>query len=900
GIRDDQPNNPIYFSNLGTTFLTRFRQHGESEDIEQAILYQELAVLLTPDRHPDMPCRLANLGDSFSARFERQGEMGDVEAAILNHERAIQLTSEGHPDKPRRFFQLGNSLLKRFEWLGEIGDIERAILNHERAVQLTPDGHADKPGYFSNLGSSFLKRLKRLGDTEQAILNQEHAIKLVPDGHNKKHRQVNHLGNSATAQSKGHGDMEDIKRAILNHELAIQLTPDGHHDKAGHFCRLGSSLSARFERSGELGDIEQAILNHSHAIQLTPDGHQEKPGYYSHLGSAFLKRFMRLGYLADVDQAILNQECAVQLTLDGHSKKPQRLNHLGDSFSARFLRTGQYQDLVKSIVAYRTSAYLPDGPAFTRFQAAKKWMWLAREELRRFRPSGQSTLDARRAAPDLLPRVAWAGPSIDSRQRELLAASSLACNAAAAAISENDPRQALEWLEEGRCIVWGQMLQLRTPVDELRLDQPNLAAELNQIAEQLQRGTSGNHFSVGQGDGSHDGALKMHRQLALDWDRIVEQVRQKVGFERFLLPKEFSELRHAARHGPVVVLNVSKYGCDALIIECLSEDLHHVHLEDFSYEIAQTLRRQLHNILSRQRLRDDDKDDDDEFRYILAELWTSVVKPILECLESLQVFVGEYLHIRWCPTGPLAFLPIHAAGLYNADGTSSISLPDIAISSYTPTLTALLRSSQHATPDRPMLNLLAVIQPNTPGGDSLPGALEELNSICKHGSNLSLQILLGQSATTSKVLSSMEECLWVHFSCHGMHDTARQMESGLVLHDGRLDLSKIIQKRLPHAEFAFLSACETAMGDDSRPEEAIHLAAGMLLAGYRGVVATMWFIRDNYASLVADNVYARLLGDGQPNGAKAAEALHLAMRQLREQRGGRNFSSWVPFIHMGL
>jgi CHAT domain-containing protein len=47
-----------------------------------------------------------------------------------------------------------------------------------------------------------------------------------------------------------------------------------------------------------------------------------------------------------------------------------------------------------------------------------------------------------------------------------------------------------------------------------------------------------------------------------------------------------------------------------------------------------------------------------------------------------------------------------------------------------------------------------------------------------------------------------------------------------------LDLSK--------AFLAFLSACETARGDEGQPDQTVHLAATMLFAGFRSVVATMW------------------------------------------------------------
>jgi CHAT domain-containing protein len=120
----------------------------------------------------------------------------------------------------------------------------------------------------------------------------------------------------------------------------------------------------------------------------------------------------------------------------------------------------------------------------------------------------------------------------------------------------------------------------------------------------------------------------------------------------------------------------------------------------------------------------------------------------------------------------------------------------------------------------------------------------------------------------------------------------------LELQNGRLKLSEIAIKPLPHAEFTFLSACQTATGHDSLPEEAIHLAAGLLFAGYKGVIASMWSINDNDAPYVADEVYAYLFQEQAPEYTRAAHALHHAVQKLRTRNVP--FVSWVPFIHIGL
>ena len=73
--------------------------------------------------------------------------------------------------------------------------------------------------------------------------------------------------------------------------------------------------------------------------------------------------------------------------------------------------------------------------------------------------------------------------------------------------------------------------------------------------------------------------------------------------------------------------------------------------------------------------------------------------------------------------------------------------------------------------------------------------------------------------------------------------------------------------------------------------------AGMLLAGYRSVIATMWSIQDEDGPKVADEVYAEMLKDGKADYTRAPYALHNAIQKLRS--AGAPFLSWMPFIHMG-
>jgi CHAT domain-containing protein len=217
------------------------------------------------------------------------------------------------------------------------------------------------------------------------------------------------------------------------------------------------------------------------------------------------------------------------------------------------------------------------------------------------------------------------------------------------------------------------------------------------------------------------------------------------------------------------------------------------------------------------------------------------------------------------------------------------------VSSYTPTLTAILDLSEPTVRDD--FKILTVAQPSTPYATPIPKTEEEIKRVQTIAGDDRIVSLTNEEATVERVLHGMRDTDWVHLACHGRQCTGDPMKSGLLLHDKILELSVIVKQALPRAELAFLSACQTATGDERIADESVHLAAGMFLAGYRGVIATMWSIKDSDAPKIAEDVYRRILKDRRPNRKEAAYALHDAVKRLRES--GASFMSWVPFIHIG-
>ena len=195
--------------------------------------------------------------------------------------------------------------------------------------------------------------------------------------------------------------------------------------------------------------------------------------------------------------------------------------------------------------------------------------------------------------------------------------------------------------------------------------------------------------------------------------------------------------------------------------------------------------------------------------------------------------------IWWCPTGAFAFLPLHAAGIYTGAENGDTNVAEFAVSSYTPIISTLL--TPHLPVDRP--KVVAVIVPKTDAGlPPLPATKEELKSISKHVPENSLSSLVGLKTSIDDVLSELATATVAHFACHGVQHFTNPLDSALILYRDRLTVSKLMENRIQNASLVFLDACFTASGSQELPDEAIHLASAMLFVGFRGAIATLWYV----------------------------------------------------------
>ncbi|QRV93659.1 aromatic di-alanine and TPR containing protein [Ceratobasidium sp. AG-Ba] len=853
---ENDPNLSTRLNNLGLSYQSRFEYFGRVEDLESALKYINRSVQLAPENHPSKPKWLNNLGISLHSRFELLGDVQDLEQSLACKEEALMLTDDDDPDKPARLSNLSISYQSQFEQQGRIESIDKAIKHAEIAVSLIENNKYLLPIVLTNLGSSYRHRFERLGeasDLDRAIKHDERALEMTGDHLVGNHERLNNLGNAYLCRFELLGHTEDIQNAIAFQEKAVLATPDGHPNKPRFLSSLGKSCLRQFQLEGEHDYASRAVGYHRQALEiLGAYNHPDIPSELYHLALVHMSLFDRFGRISDIDKAIDLQKQAIERVPKERFTLTGWLWNLGNSYMHRYEKMTKSADLDAAIENYKEAAKSSAGSPAVRLQATLSWARVARF-------LNDSSLEAYRIALDMIPQIAWLGSSINHRYAELTKdLGKIASEAAAAAIQESDYALALEWLEEGRSIVWNQLLRLRTSFDSIYSVDARIAIELERVGQELGRSVSNARQSAHTPQSSVylENDVQQQHELAAKWDSLLDEARCLPGLQNFLKPKSYSELVLAAKASTIIVINLYKERCDALVLTPQSSEPTHIPLPAFSEEKALEIHRRIvashsnYGVNKARRPKFKPEQTDSSFEVALGELWDYVVKVVLENLGYLDVKdEAELPHIIWCTTGQLAFLPLHAAGRY---GNGPARAFDYVVSSYTPTIIALLDSKK---PLKQFCGILLVGQEAASGSEALPGTVIELDKVQNHRGDLNLRRLEGENAT----------------------DLFDPLKSSFQLYDGSLYLSDISGQSLEHADFAFLSACETATGHHDLPDEAVHLAAGMLILGFSHVIATMWSIKDEDAPIIADHIYADIIPHGVPDSEKSARALHRAV-----------------------
>ncbi|WP_290054926.1 CHAT domain-containing protein [Amycolatopsis solani] len=816
--------------------------------LDRAVAELTEAVRLTPSGSVHHLGRLTALTNTRHEQFRRTGDRALLEDVTARFTEILDRTPAGDVNLPGRETNLALALLDQFRYFGITSALDSASGHLHRARSLIPPHDPFRPMLLSILGSVYLDTANGLAGKDERECVDEAIATL---------RQALSV---ATARFS--------TRGLLVNTLAVALRR--HPDQvvraeAEPCCRAWLATARPTDPGYDLvrSTLAAALLDR---LRTAPD----RPALEE---AEHLARALAIGPASDHRVPVTNQ-----LTLA----------HLLKIRAEQFGTPAARAEAVSVLHAVVNAPMPPD-------ERVRAYATLG-ELLAGHDWSGSCHVYA--TAVELLARMVPRTWRHADREHGLSRFFALASDAAAAALSADDPHLAVELLERGRGILLGEAHADPAALERLTARHPGLAQRLREVDARISALRASSESPVTHAE------LLLRRRLEAEESAVLAEIRAQPGFERFHQGPSCAELL-ARMPGPVVIVNACKHRADALLLAdgvltiVPLPRLRHEHLVD---QTARFLQHRDRFVLGPGLAAVDEATVDLRVRSlhnILGWLWESVAAPVLGAL-------GPRRRVWWCPTGLVTLLPIHAAGRYRR--TTDDELPeavlDYVVPSYVPTLRSLL------APEAPPGNqrVLAVGVGETPGQVPLGAATGEARAAAAALQDSTL--LLDAEATRPRLLAELPRHTWFHFAGHGWQDTYSFESACLVSHDhastGGLTFADLRAARPARAHLAYLSACQSASGRLVLPDEAVHLAGAMLAAGFDRVVAANWKVRDSVAKRVAELFY-RFIVDPVPTAGRAAEALHAAV-QLTRKELARDLDGadrdlavllWGAFAHFG-
>ncbi|MDJ0660736.1 MAG: CHAT domain-containing protein [Crocosphaera sp.] len=177
----------------------------------------------------------------------------------------------------------------------------------------------------------------------------------------------------------------------------------------------------------------------------------------------------------------------------------------------------------------------------------------------------------------------------------------------------------------------------------------------------------------------------------------------------------------------------------------------------------------------------------------------------------------------------------------------------------------------------------------------LPNVERELQQLSTNFPNSKL--LLNQDFTRQNLQQEFQETTYpiIHIATHGKFGTIPEDSFLVIGNNQKLTITDLetdirnFNENYNRLELLTLTACQTAIGDD---RTTLGLGGITVQAGVKSTLASLWFIRDDYAETLITDFYENLT-----IGMSKAKALQKAQTNLIKQ--GVHPGIWSPFVLIG-
>lgn len=938
---------------LADNLYERYSRSGAVSDIEEAILLNQTIIASIPMDHPERVGLLVNLGACLYRRYQYTGATIDLDEVIRIGRHALDVMPHQHKLRRHQLTNLAIPLAGKYERTGAISDIEESILLLREAIACSSPSFAYQSALCSNLGVLLVQRYYRTKATEdlnEAIRLHQEALDITLLNSRQRAKVLHDFAGILHTRFHQSGEIADLTEAILMLQEALSIIPPDDMIRALMLNGLGDGLYDKYIHTGMKVDLEEAIRMGQNAVDMTPQNHPVRARLLISLGRSLDQRFtsakaslksmkslqvlfsaniatialvLHISELSNNPESSLDNEHLTKAKILANFEKAQKhfIDALSSELSSNFESSldNQYlhteaetlADFEKTQTCFIDALYHGTATVQDRFLAGRKVLRLSHFI------NYHKAYDVAKDTIDLIPLLMSHSLQNSDKQNMLSMAVGASSDAAAIALhalsANRGPLAAIECLETGRGLI-GRALFEQYEISTLQKYNPDLADSLLALQNRLDKPDM-QHLSSATFSAAVDIEAEgnRRREIEQEYSNLLQAIRLENGFEHFLLPaaSESDMLHAAACGGPIVILNLSRHRCDALIIR--QSGLEELALPPLLSEI-------------------DRYSKDIESIEALSWLWEDIVCPVLNALGFTEPpSDGIWPHVWWIPTGKLTKFPLHAAGHHlRRSGETTL---DRVISSYATSVKAIIHTRRRGDLKAiESLDLLAVAMEQTEGQTPLVHASREIDTVVNTLQSMNVKCNRPQEYK-GNVLSAMGNCQIFHFAGHGEVHPTNPLQSSLLLRDWQdepFTVASLLETNLSSNPpfLAYLSACGTGqILDDDSIDESIHLTNAFQLAGFRHVIGTLWSVDDEVCVEIAKmtyNTFSKGLRDDV-----VSQGLHDAVRTLRDRwvnmaderfeqesravdglREGRHAQLddceelgrpfWIPYVHFGV
>lgn len=872
-------------SHLALCYYHRFKHLHLVNDIDEAIRFARAAI----DQHPAANHQVlrshCNLADLLFHRYFFNKELTTLNEALSAGNRAIEGGPDGHVYYAVQLRRLGQLYHERYQMEGKIQDIDLAAQILQDALEQTQTTHPDHSSAQYYFGLVFLDRFRRTGrseDLEAALQTTSSALYGTPHGHEEKPARTASLGAVYHEQFHRSGKVQVLETAIQLYQTSVKICPHSHLQRAQYLHNLGKGHMDWYKSQKTTSNLEIAIRLVEEAARLTLANDIFYSSRMETLGHLHKEMFFATRSNVDLNKAFEMYRKAAEGTPTNHPDRAHRLRLLGLEHRDRYKEKGSTDDFDKTIELFQDALRSSSSIVRDRIAAGKDLVTILAEA-----HTWESAAEAACAVSDLI-SLLTSFPLKGEDKRFLVSDfAGFASDAAAIALNaRRSPVEAIQLLELVRGVIAGSLAGLNCDLWSLNHSHPELAARFISLRDKvdlrskpglIQRPSRSEYSRPSQPMSTRETRATQSYGAAQDLERIISEIRSCPGFQDFQRPVTELAIKKAATCGPIVVINISDYRCDAIIIQ------------EHSVQVMP--------LLALKKVDIEDKVRASELGNLrtLQWLWYTIVGPVLDALafKPMGPSTTEWPHMWWMPTDQLCQFPLHAAGVYAThQSTNRIteSAMDRVISSYSSSTKLMLQHRANNISESFESNKAVLIaMENTLGKARLPFAKLEIAQIQTLCESMKLEIVQTCSLREQLMSDLMESCKIFHFAGHGHADPSDAFDSHLCIGDEHLmerltvaDLWKLNLGARPPL-LAYLSACSTGRTHDGRSvEERLDLINAFQVAGFRNVIGTLWEVRDEDCVDIARMTY-ECMGEKQLTDASVSQGLHHATREMRNR-----------------